>query len=526
VATHRTCPEVLEPRRLLSAISFEPLVKYSAGPENFPPPYPRGPAYVAAGDFTSDGVNDIVAAGEMDSALTVMMDYVRVLPGRGDGTFGKMGAATPAGDYALSGVVTGDFNRDGRLDVAVSANRPNGSVHILLGNGDGTFKMPWNYSNYSGSHSTGLAAADFTGDGILDIVVSDAEPWTPLLSAAAPVYGAALLVGNGDGTFQMARMISTDQRPQHFVQAADVNSDGRPDAVFGQVLIGAGDFVAPESQVFAVLNDGDGRFQPPSAATKVGAAITGMELADLDGDARADVALSAMRDFMSPGSAAVLRGNGDGTFAAPADYPVTFSAVNDVAVADFNADGRPDLAVSSYNPASASAVPRGVVVALANDGAGGFGAPQSFGFVGIPAGLAAGHFNRDALPDLVTAIPAEDAVGVLVNNTKTIAARGVTVLSSAGTTLTDRAVGRFTLTGVPPSPAGASTGATALDATILWGDGTGASAGKVVANSDGTFTVLGTHTYRRARTYRIAVIIHWPDGQASRTVWSLAKVRT
>jgi hypothetical protein len=250
-----------------------------------------------------------------------------------------------------------------------------------------------------------------------------------------------------------------------------------------------------------------------------------MKVADLDGDARPDVALSAMRDFMSPGSAAVLRGNGDGTFAPPADYPVTFPTVSDIAVADFNADGRPDLALSSYNPVSASPVDRGVVVALANDGAGGFGAPQSFGFVGRPSGLAAGHFNRDALADLVAAIPREDAVGVLVNNTKSISARALPVVTTAGSVLTDRPVGRFALTGAQPPPAAGAPGATAVSATILWGDGTGPSEGKVVQNSDGTFTVLGTNTYRRARTYRIAVIIHWPDGQASRTVWSLAKVR-
>ena len=508
--------EALEPRLLLATISFEPLAKYTAG---MGARAGAGPHLVAVGDFTGDGIQDVVAAGDTRTVTPVQLHYVRVLPGRGDGTFGPFTGTTPAGDR-LTGIVAADFNGDGRLDVAVSDDSRQmgqGRVTVLPGNGDGTFGRGRTY--FSGAASTDLAAADFNRDGALDLVVSNANPWTPEFSLAPPVHGAALLLGNGDGTFQSARLQPT-RGPQHFVEAGNVNDDRLPDAVFGQVVIGPGDFAAPLSRVFAMLGGGPDLLQPPGAAADVPAAITGMELADLNGDGRTDVAVSTMTDFLRPGAggaAGVVPGNGDGTFGAAALYPVGMPVTHDVAVADYNADGLPDLAVSASNPLSMAPFDVGAVVALPNTGRGTFGESAHFGFVGYPAGLAAGHFNRDRLPDLVTAIPREDVVGVLVNNTATFSVRGLPVTATAGQAITDAQVARFTLTG-PVKPAAGS-----YTATILWGDGTARTPGTVVANSDGTYSVLGTHTYRRAGTYRIIVVLRGQDG-STRLASSLARV--
>ena len=517
----RTSAEPLEPRVLLSTISFEPLVKYPAGQVSGPTPV--GAHLVAVGDFNGDGIQDLVAAGDMLSPLTWEMHYVRVLLGKGDGTFSAPVEPKPAGDQ-ISDIAVADFDADGRLDVAVANRFERGAVHVLRGNGDGTFGIALGRSVFSGARSSGLAVGDFNRDGAPDLVVSNAEPWTPEFSLAPAIHGAAVLLNKGDGTFDTARLLPT-RGPQHFVETGDVNNDRLADAVFGQVVIGPGDFAAPESRVFAMLGGGRELLSGPGDVTKVPAAITGMELADLNGDGRLDVALSTMTDFMRPGgggAAGVVPGNGDGNFGEAALYPVGLPVTSDVAVADFDADGRPDLAVSGHNPMIMAPFDRGHVVALHNLG-GRFGEPVTSSFMGHPAGLAAGQFNRDRLPDLATAIPREDALGVLLNNTRTISARSLPVNAVAGTALTDQAVARFTMTGTFGSaPAAAADGMTA---TILWGDGTARTAGKIVANDDGTFSVLGTHTYRRRGLYRVVVLIRSADGTLSRAVATLARVR-
>ena len=242
-----------------------------------------------------------------------------------------------------------------------------------------------------------------------------------------------------------------------------------------------------------------------------------MDLGDVNGDARPDVAVALMHDFMTPGEAGVLFGRGDGTFAAPRQTYRAAPAVTDVAIADLDADGRPDLAVSGWNPNSAAIIEPGEVVALPNLGGGTFGDARMFGFVGAPARLAAGYFNRDLLPDLVTTVTRQGQVAVLVNSTKTIFARGLRVLATEGMPLVDRPVARFAVTGARPN-------ADAFNATILWGDGTGRAEGKVVANSDGTYSVLGSRTYRRWGTYRITILIRWPEADATRITYTTARV--
>jgi hypothetical protein len=97
--------------------------------------------------------------------------------------------ANGAGPYSI---VIADFNRDGKLDLAIPAGSQ--SVAVLLGNGDGTFRAP--IYTFDGN-GVGLASADFNGDGKPDL-------------AAIGASGIAILLGNGDGTFQTATFISTE----------------------------------------------------------------------------------------------------------------------------------------------------------------------------------------------------------------------------------------------------------------------------------------------------------------------------
>jgi hypothetical protein len=501
----------LESRRLLSGISFEAPGYYAAG-VGTPPGH--GAGVVAAGDFNGDGVADLVAAGDDVSLLPVVRHYVRVMLGRGDGTFAAPGRAVPVGTNT-SGVAVGDFNGDGRLDVVVGEDQDESVVYVLPGNGDGSLGAATAF--HSGSHSRDLAVADFNDDGRLDVVAADSAPWSPFGTRIASMNAGALLLGNGDGTFQREQFVDTGRRPQHFVEAGDVNGDGHADTVFGQVVIGPGDFVAPQSLVFSSIGSLDAPARPP---TTVPAAITGLRLADLDGNGTLDVAASAMRDFLGNGAAAVtLGGAGDGRFSPPKLFDLPASVANDVAVADFDADGRPDLAVASEDPRFDRLTPVPAVITLQNGGGGAFGDARIFPLpedMAYPGGLATARFDRDPLPDVAVALPGSNRVGVLVNDTPAIVpARSV--LRTVRQRVEAKPLVRFVVTGVRP-------GADAFDVSIRWGDGTAAAAGTVVENPDGSFSVLGSHAYRRAGLYRVGVVIRLAEAGLVRRVTCVLRV--
>lgn len=503
--------ETLESRRLFSAITFGPPAHYLAGTVGTPPG--RGAEHVAVGDFNGDGAADLVVAGNDVTVTPAVRHSVRVLLNRGDGTFAPPSEPAPAGTN-LSGLAVGDFNRDGRLDAVVCDDQEEAMVYVLLGEGDGGFEPARAF--HSGSRSQDLAVADFNRDGTLDVAVANAREWAPFGTRQLPMHQGALLFGNGDGTFRREQPIFTGRRPQHFVEAGDVNGDGHIDTVFGQVVIGPGDFAAPESRVFASIAFLDVPVRQP---TTVPAAITGLKLADLNGDGRLDVAASANRDLMSGGGVAVtLAGRGDGTFADPLLWEPGAVRLVDVDVADFNADGRPDLALAGDDPRFMRPTPVPAVITLENLGGDAYSRPSFFFFGGnnYPGGLAVGRLNRDRLPDVALALPETNQVGVRLNTTRTLTATGVRLRGTAGVPITAQ-VARFNVTGPV-------TGVESFNATIYWGDGTRPTAGSIVVNKDGSFGVLGTHTYRRAGLYRVLVVIRWPEAQLSRMVTSSALV--
>ena len=317
--------------------TFQPAVSYAVG---------LNPVGLVAGDFTGDGKLDLAVAylgNEAGAPFYYSVGGtdpggVSVLLGNGDGTF-QPAVQYPAG-LSPSAIVAGDFTGDGKLDLAVAdigslfnGGSDPGSVSVLLGNGDGTFQPAVQYA--AGTSPDAIVAGDFTGDGRLDLAVSDDG------NSDGNGSGVSVLLGNGDGTFQPAVQYAVGLDPLT-IAAGDFTGDGHLDlAVAGKHFDpSVGNYV---SEVAMLLGNGDGTFQPaqPDMAVDgvVFEGVVAMVAGDFTGDGHLDMA------FANPGSndVSVLLGNGDGTFTDPAQLAITPRATP--LVADVNGDGTDDVLV-------------------------------------------------------------------------------------------------------------------------------------------------------------------------------------
>jgi hypothetical protein len=270
------------------------------------------PGYIGAvGDFNGDGKLDIagIAPGPSGSGANTVF----VALGNGDGSFAAPGLFGVGNEP--SGMVAADFNGDGKLDLAV-ANTRDSTVSVLLGNGDGTFQAQ---KTYTVPGPAFIVAADFNRDGKLD-----------LATAANGSSGAInLLFGNGDGTFQSQIEVLTGGQSVGALGIGDFNRDGKMDLVAED----------GGTQLSVLLGNGDGTFQTPLVSTvsiPPDAFVNGMIVADLNADNFLDLLIGSLRL-----GSYVLPGNGDGTFGTAAHLDGLGSFP--VAVGDFNADGIADV---------------------------------------------------------------------------------------------------------------------------------------------------------------------------------------
>ncbi|PYT68404.1 MAG: hypothetical protein DMG39_21320 [Acidobacteria bacterium] len=281
-----------------------------------------GPNSLIAGDFNNDGKLDLAFANFASGTPS----DVSVFLGNGDGTF-QAGVTYAVGNGPFS-LVTGDFNRDGKLDLAV-ANQNDHNVSILLGNGDGTFQAQKDYAaGPTGvKDASDIALGDFNGDGKLDLAVTN--PSTDQVS---------ILLGQGDGTFQAPTGYSTGASGSHpiAVSAADFNGDGKLDLAVTTLNT---------RNIAILIGNGDGTFQNQvSYPTTTGVSIGPVAVAtgDFNGDGKLDVAITNQGD----NSVSILLGNGDGTFQPVLEF-ATGTTATGVAAGDFNRDGRLDVAVAN-----------------------------------------------------------------------------------------------------------------------------------------------------------------------------------
>jgi hypothetical protein len=391
-----------------------------------------GPSKLAVGDLNGDGRPDLVVSNFLTNTVSVLLN-------NGDGTFQapRQFAVGAVKTTFVPGVDTevlnfrerrdvrlADFNNDGILDIVVT-NYDSGDISVLLGNGDGTFQPQRRFN--ATPNPLGLAIGDINNDGKLDIIAIDSTP------ANVP-NNIAVLLGNGDGTFQPEKIF---QAPSVLflanLQLADFNHDGKLDLVVAGGQLNGIDFF---------LGNGDGTFtfagHFPGSRQAADAAV-----ADFNGDGNPDLVLA---DFSELAGASVLLGNGDGTFQASQDF-LSGQGPDAIAVGDFGSeigssvlgppDGHPDLILANSGQLTGVAVSIGgpgiVVLPGIYDSGGfeGFSTPYQVAPAVGPTGLAVGDFNGDGLTDI--AVADEDGVRVIFSKPP--------VISSGSTVLTARNLG-------------------------------------------------------------------------------------
>ena len=444
-----------------------------------------GPYSTAVGDFNGDGKPDLAVA--LANSFTV-----GILLGNGDGSY-QRAVTYSAGTYPFS-VAVGDFNGDGKLDLAVAdyydSTYTQGAASVLLGNGDGTFQNAVTYSS-GGLYTFSVAVGDFNGDGRLDLALAS----QCLSNGVCSSGSAGILLGNGDGTFQNALTYPSSGLYTYAVAVGDFNGDSKTDLVL------ADDYNTSYSSGGAsvLLGNGDGTFQNAVSYPSGGYGSYSVIVGDFNGDGKADLALSNRSDQQTStyGTVGILLGSGDGTFQPATSYASGgfYPAYQSLAMADFNGDGKTDIAVANQCIQASSCITSSLGL-LPGNGDGTFQAATSYPSDG-GYGLATADLNGDGKPDLVVGnvTTNDNTVAVLLNLLNSGASATTTsVVSSANPSSLGQSV-TFTAT-VAPLGSGTPTGTVSFydGATLL---GTGTLSGGAAGYSTSSLT-LGSHSITAA----------------------------
>jgi hypothetical protein len=385
---------------------FLPVVQYDSGaPEVIS---------MAVADLNRDGKQDLVVVNyngypsEGDSSIGVLL-------GNGDGTFQPV-VFYDAGTSGVTSVAIGDLNNDGKLDVVVASA---GSVSVFMGKGNGSFKPAVVYSSGGVNFvpvSVPLLLADLNGDGKLDVIVGNQT------NQGSGDGSVVVLLNNGDGTLQSAKGYDSGGFLISSVAVADLNSDGKQDLVVVNCAASGSSscFFTAGGTVGVLLGNGDGTFRTVQSYARGGSGTSWspVKVADVNGDGKPDVLVGNScavkikgEDAVctNDGSVGVLTGNGDGTLRPVVNFDTGSSDAASIVLADMDDDGKTDLVVQN---GSTPAVLRG-------KGDGTFLYPDRYNSRGIMGGSAVlvADINGDGIPDLIGfGATSVDFIWVLLGN--------------------------------------------------------------------------------------------------------------
>jgi hypothetical protein len=378
---------------------------------------------VVVGDFRGDGNTDLAVANQCQGNGNCSNGSVGVLLGNGNGTF-QTAQTYASGGNNTSAVEVSDLNGDGRADLMLanqcqaSGSCVAGSMSVLMGNGDGTFQSAQSYIS-DGSLAQSLGVGDWNGDKKTDLAVVN-----QCQSDLTCTGTVTILLGNGDGTFQVPPNYNSAGYDADAVAVGDLNGDGKPDLVVANLCQSNNCSQGNNGTVSVLLGNGDGTFQSAQKYATEGFGASSVAIGDFNGDGDADVVVAnqcSTSDCESGGSVSVLLGNGNGTLQAAKTYASGGYMSLAVAVADFNKDGNLDLAVA--NQCQETSCQNGSLGVLLGNGDGTFQSAQSFSSAGYETNfVAVGDFNGDGNPDLVLTSQCQDSsctnggVSVLIGN--------------------------------------------------------------------------------------------------------------
>lgn len=294
------------------------------------------PLALVAADMNGDSHLDAVSLGYLSSNY-----YIDVALGNGDGTFlPPTTVALPPGKF--NDMVVGDFNGDGKQDVMItmtSYSTSAGEIYLFLGNGDGTLQSP--VSIDTPPQAWGLAAGDFNSDGKLDFAVTNTSNGSANTTGAVLVY-----LNKGDGTFAQPVSYAASMFPGPIV-AADMNKDGKLDLIVASqdnATVTSNNPFGPHGTINVLLGNGDGTFRTALSSPLNGPMYSNLAVADMNQDGIPDVVVGDDgRPFFYT---QILYGKGDGTFPTGNSLQMGLAAQSVTAV-DVNGDGRPDLLLTT-----------------------------------------------------------------------------------------------------------------------------------------------------------------------------------
>jgi hypothetical protein len=335
----------------------------------------NNPDYVATADLNGDGFQDVIVANFTDGTLSIFL-------GVGDGTFDI--PTTVAVGAGPVWIVTGNFHQNSTTDSSTNvdiivANQKTNSLSVLLGNGNGTFQAPTTIA--TGSTPSSIAVADFNGDGISDLAVVNQGDNT-----------IGVYLGNGDGTFKTPTLIPTGSKPTSIVAAA---FDSSSNAIIDLAITNSAD-----NTLETFIGNGKGGFTK-GATYATGVTPVYVASADVNADQILDLIVADSGTVATStnsviNSISVFLGNGDGTFGtatAPRfDFPAGLNPTS-IAIADFNEDGVPDMAVTAQGD--------NALAVLIGTGGGTFAPFFELPLQASPDSVATADFNGDGLPDVV-----------------------------------------------------------------------------------------------------------------------------